>query len=118
MDSWLPDLEVGEFATVIRMLYPAMELLRVDGGVDGGARSPRRNELLHALREAQSAPLNDTAAWAAAPESVPAVEGGSSRSAGARAVFCSCGRTSGSEASRAAGTRRLGWIRLGRRCRF
>ena len=30
----------------------------------GGARSPRRNELLHALREAQEAPMNDTAAWA------------------------------------------------------
>ncbi len=72
VDSWLPDLEVGEFATVIRMLYPTMELLRVDGGVDGGARSPRRNELLHALREAQSTPLNDTAAWAAAPDVVPA----------------------------------------------
>jgi len=72
VDSWLPDLEVGEFATVIRMLYPAMELLRVDGGVDGGARSPRRNELLHALREAQDAPLNDAPVWAAAPESVPA----------------------------------------------
>src|SRR3984885_10096108 len=71
VDRWLPDLEVGEFATVIRMLYPSMELLRVDGGVDGGARSPRRNELLHALREAQSAPFNDTAAWAAAPETVP-----------------------------------------------
>src|ERR1700679_2532517 len=74
VDSWLPDLEVGEFATVIQMLYPSMELLRVDGGVDGGARSPRRNELLHALREAQSAPLTDTAAWVAAPESVPAME--------------------------------------------
>jgi transcriptional regulator with GAF, ATPase, and Fis domain len=75
VDSWLPDLEVGEFATVIRMLYPAMELLRVDGGADGGARSPRRNELLHALREAQDAPLNDTAAWAAAPETVPVTVG-------------------------------------------
>jgi DNA-binding NtrC family response regulator len=71
VDSWLPDLEVGEFASVIRMMYPAMELLRVDGGLDGGARSPRRNELLHALREAQNTPLNDTAAWAAAPVSVP-----------------------------------------------
>jgi DNA-binding NtrC family response regulator len=71
VDSWLPDLEVGEFASVVRMMYPAMELLRVDGGVDGGARSPRRNELLHALREAQEAPLNDTVAWAAAPVSVP-----------------------------------------------
>jgi DNA-binding NtrC family response regulator len=71
VDSWLPDLEVGEFATVIRMLYPSMELLRVDGGIDGGARSPRRNELLHALREAQNAPLNDTATWAAAQDTVP-----------------------------------------------
>jgi DNA-binding NtrC family response regulator len=73
VDSWLPDLEVGEFATVIRMMYPTMELLRVNGGADGGARSPRRNELLHALREAQNATLNDTAAWAAAPISVPTI---------------------------------------------
>lgn len=81
VDSWLPDLEVGEFSSVIRMMYPSMELLRVDGGADGGARSPRRNELLHALREAQDAPLNDTAAWAAAPASVPMTF-----SAGARAL--------------------------------
>jgi DNA-binding NtrC family response regulator len=86
VDSWLPDLEVGEFASVIRMMYPAMELLRVDGGVDGGARSPRRNELLHALREAQNAPLNDTAAWAAAPVSVPVPATAAAASgAGARA---------------------------------
>jgi DNA-binding NtrC family response regulator len=74
VDSWLPDLEVGEFAGQIRLMYPGMELLRVDGGVDGVVRSPRRNELLHALREAQSAgALNDTAAWAAAPVAVPRV---------------------------------------------
>jgi DNA-binding NtrC family response regulator len=87
VDSWLPDLEVGEFASVIRMMYPAMELLRVDGGVDGGARSPRRNELLHALREAQNAPVNDTAAWAAAPVSVPvpAPTAAAGSGAGARA---------------------------------
>jgi DNA-binding NtrC family response regulator len=72
VDSWLPDLEVGEFSGQIRLMYPAMELLRVDGATESGAaRSPRRNELLHALREAQEAPLDDTAAWAAAPVSVP-----------------------------------------------
>ncbi|MEO8736315.1 MAG: sigma-54 dependent transcriptional regulator [Edaphobacter sp.] len=71
VDSWLPDLEVSEFAGQVRMMYPAMEMLRVDGGLDGGARSPRRNELLHALREAQDVPLNDTAAWKAAPMAVP-----------------------------------------------
>ena len=71
VDSWLPDLEVGEFAGYVRMMYPAIEMLRVDGGLDGGARSPRRNELLHALREAQEAPLTDTAAWKAAPVAVP-----------------------------------------------
>ena len=81
VDSWLPDLEVDEFASVIRMMYPGMELLRVDGGVDGGARSPRRNELLHALREAEDAPVNDTAAWSAAPVAVPR---GSAQMAGVR----------------------------------
>ncbi len=71
VDSWLPDLEVGEFAGQIRMMYPGIELLRVDGGNDGAIRSPRRNELLHALREAQDGAVNDTAAWAAAPVTVP-----------------------------------------------
>jgi DNA-binding NtrC family response regulator len=75
VDSWLPDLEVNEFAGLIRMMYPAMELLRLDGGADGGARSPRRNELLHALREAQDASVSDTAAWAAAPMAVPRTPG-------------------------------------------
>ena len=93
VDSWLPDLEVGEFATVIRMLYPSMELLRVDGGVDGGARSPRRNELLHALREAQGAPLNETAAWAAAPETVPVVESGVRVARGSAQAISPLGKT-------------------------
>ena len=54
VDSWLPDLEVGEFSGMVRLLYPTLELLRVDGVLEAGvARSPRRNELLHALREAQ-----------------------------------------------------------------
>ena len=54
VDTWLPDLEAGEFTGHMRDLYPAMELLRMDGSAQGvGTRSPRRNELLHALREAQ-----------------------------------------------------------------
>jgi DNA-binding NtrC family response regulator len=75
MDSWLPDLDVTEFASQIRLLYPAMDLLRLDGGIhieNGGARSPRRNELLHALREAHDdTALNDTVVWATAPTSIP-----------------------------------------------
>jgi DNA-binding NtrC family response regulator len=99
VDSWLPDLEVGEFATVIRMLYPAMELLRVDGGADGGARSPRRNELLHALREAQNASLNDTPVWATAPEAVPVPKSGVGLRAPAR-VSSPVRREFGQEESR------------------
>jgi DNA-binding NtrC family response regulator len=56
VDSWLPDLEVGEFIGAIGAMFPGMDVLRVDGGVSGSAnsaRSPRRNELLHAIREAQ-----------------------------------------------------------------
>ncbi len=54
LDSWLPDLEVEEVASQVRALYPAVDLLRVDGGVEaGGTRSPRRHELMHALREVQ-----------------------------------------------------------------
>jgi DNA-binding NtrC family response regulator len=55
LDSWLPDLEVSEFAAQMRSRHPGMDLLRIDGGFEeSGARSPRRNELLHALRHAQA----------------------------------------------------------------
>jgi transcriptional regulator with GAF, ATPase, and Fis domain len=73
VDSWLPDLEVGEFTSQMRVLYPAVEMVRMDGDVDGGARGPRRHELLHALREVQGMARSDTAAWNAAPVSVPEV---------------------------------------------
>jgi DNA-binding NtrC family response regulator len=54
LDSELPDLEVGEFASEMRSRHPVMDLLRVDvGAEDTVPRSPRRNELLHALRQAQ-----------------------------------------------------------------
>jgi DNA-binding NtrC family response regulator len=53
LDHWLPDLEVMELAEQIGAMYPAMELLRIDGDpIAGGTRSPRRHELLHAVREA------------------------------------------------------------------
>jgi len=68
LDSVLPDLEVTEFAEQMRARYPAMDLIEVDGGPsEGGARSPRRNELLHALRLAQNslgrAEIAETPAW-------------------------------------------------------
>jgi DNA-binding NtrC family response regulator len=73
VDSWLPDLEVGEFAGHIHEMFPGIDLLRVDGdALPGGVKSPRRHELLHALREAQDAPVRtDGPAWASAPVAVP-----------------------------------------------
>ena len=53
LDNWLPDLEVGGFAKDLLDLYPGVDLLRIDGEPTPSPRSPRRNELLHALREAQ-----------------------------------------------------------------
>ena len=57
LDEWLPDLEAGEFAEQMCQMYPDMEVLSTDGNADRvrcQAKSPRRHELLHALREAQS----------------------------------------------------------------
>ena len=60
------------------MRHPVMDLLRIDGVADdGGARSPRRNELLHALRQAQQGACGtgagESAAWALAPVVVPQI---------------------------------------------
>ena len=77
LDGALPDLEVKEFAGVMRMRHPVMDLLRIDEAVhEEGARSPRRNELLHALRQIQRDPsgprdLADGTAWAHTPVAVP-----------------------------------------------
>jgi len=78
LDCVLPDLEVGEFATQMRSRYPTMDLLRVDEGPDeDGARSPRRNELLHALRQAQmdecGGNAGEKAVWALGSVAVPKV---------------------------------------------
>lgn len=55
VDSWLPDLEVAEFTGHLGSLYPGLDVLRLDGvpARNSSSRSPRRNELLHAIREAQ-----------------------------------------------------------------
>ena len=73
LDSWLPDLDVSEVVGQVKQLYPAIDLLRMDGASESeGGRSPRRNELLHALREALAAPApNDTAIWSASSAVVP-----------------------------------------------
>jgi DNA-binding NtrC family response regulator len=76
LDTALPDLEVGEFARQMRSRHPVMDLLRVDQGVEeSGARSPRRNELLHALRRAQedARGAGEMAAWASAPVAPPQI---------------------------------------------
>ncbi|HEX9200383.1 MAG TPA: sigma-54 dependent transcriptional regulator [Acidobacteriaceae bacterium] len=73
LDAVLPDLEVGEFAREMRSRHPVMDLLRVNAGLEEtGARSPRRNELLHALRQAQedehgSNRSGAMSSWALAP---------------------------------------------------
>jgi DNA-binding NtrC family response regulator len=65
LDSWLPDLEVQEFITEFERLYPGVDLVSVDGvNTTTGARSPRRNEVLYALRRSQD---EDGAIWNSAP---------------------------------------------------
>jgi DNA-binding NtrC family response regulator len=68
LDSWLPDLEVQEFVAEFERLHPGVDLVMADAsGSARGARSPRRNEVLHALRRAQG---GDGAAWNSAPSSL------------------------------------------------
>ena len=65
VDSWLPDLDHGEFLRDFRIFFPEVDLLSADGTV--AQQSPRgshRQELLYALRRSQDA---DTVAWNAAP---------------------------------------------------
>jgi DNA-binding NtrC family response regulator len=66
VDSWLPDLEIQEFIAEFEKLHPAVDLVTVDDSSTGRntARSPRRNEVLYALRRGQE---NDGAAWNSAP---------------------------------------------------
>ena len=54
LDLWLPDIEVNEFATLVLSTFPSLDLLRADGhSLTREPRSPRRPELLAAIRNAQ-----------------------------------------------------------------
>jgi len=56
LDSWLPDLEIREFIAEFRALHPDVDVVVADASVADvpAARSPRHNEVLLALRRAQS----------------------------------------------------------------
>src|SRR5271170_232272 len=66
LDSWLPDLEIQEFIAEFEKLHPQVDLVTMDDSSAGrsSVRSPRRNEVLFALRRGQDA---DGAAWNSAP---------------------------------------------------
>ena len=66
VDSWLPDLELGEFLDDFRRSYPQVDLIVAGSAHEtAGQRGPYRQELLYALRRCQD---SDTAAWNSAPE--------------------------------------------------
>jgi DNA-binding NtrC family response regulator len=82
LDSWLPDLEIQEFITEFERLHPGIDLVTVDDSSErsNSVRSPRRNEVLFALRRGQDA---DGAVW----NSAPLLEGaGSSQNTGSGAL--------------------------------
>jgi DNA-binding NtrC family response regulator len=66
LDSWLPDLEIREFIAEFEKLHPGVDLVAVDNTsvTEKATRSPRRNEVLLALRYGQD---GDGAIWNAAP---------------------------------------------------
>src|SRR5271163_1074923 len=80
LDSWLPDLEIREFVREFERLHPQVDLIAVDGtvanGGRGATRSPRRNELLHAVRSGQDA-VTPAPATFSIPASKAAIDLGS-----------------------------------------
>jgi DNA-binding NtrC family response regulator len=60
VDHWLPDLDAAEFTDYASAMCPGTDMLQMDGSSSAtGGRSARRNELLHALREAQEEGLGE-----------------------------------------------------------
>jgi len=71
VDSWLPDLEVSEFTKWVGVHFPSTDLIHLDGALSSTQRSPRRNELLHVLRQMEESSAGDGAVWRSAPLVVP-----------------------------------------------
>jgi DNA-binding NtrC family response regulator len=106
LDGWLPDLEVGEFAAHVRLLYPEMDLVPLDSeregelsgalpnGVNPRVQSARRNELFHAMREAKEGPPDALAG--AGGEVAAAIVSKRMRGAGAYRVVANGSVTDGS----------------------
>jgi DNA-binding NtrC family response regulator len=87
VDSWFPDLDLGEFLKDFRKSFPQVDLVTTGSfPVQESPRGPYRQELLYALRRSQD---TDTAAWNTAPsldspksvleEGVPETRSGAAR---------------------------------------
>ncbi len=71
VDSWLPDLDLGEFLKEFRFSFPDVDVVTAGGATSHESpRGPHRQELLYALRCIQD---TDTAAWNTSP-ALPVVE--------------------------------------------
>jgi DNA-binding NtrC family response regulator len=69
VDSWLPDLDLGEFVKDFRSQFPQVDVIAANG--DASLESPRgpyRQELLYALRHSRE---NDTVLWNASVDLPP-----------------------------------------------
>ena len=72
VDSWLPDLDLGEFLREFRSSFPQVDVIDADGSTScDGPRSAHRQELFYALRSSQE---TDAAAWKAAPDLPDAID--------------------------------------------
>ncbi|HMG85623.1 MAG TPA: sigma-54 dependent transcriptional regulator [Terracidiphilus sp.] len=65
VDSWLPDLDLGEFLREFRTAFPQVDVVTSSNVTTlESAPGPHRQEILYALRSVQE---TDTAAWNTAP---------------------------------------------------
>jgi CheY-like chemotaxis protein len=65
VDSWLPDLDLGEFLSEFRNAFPQVDVVTSSNATSmESAPGPHRQEILYALQRVQE---TDTAAWNTAP---------------------------------------------------